>query len=113
MQHSFLLYLIQFDSFHIEFLAALAFLQSAVALGGRMGVVPDNRASGTTAEPAPDCSLLPSSSLAFPQFAILCMFAHLQHTNVCKFSNPYHSFSLLNMDLFCQSKFKIQLWHTA
>lgn len=28
-----------------------------------MGVVPDNAASGTMTEPAPDCSLLPSSSL--------------------------------------------------
>lgn len=63
MQHSFLLYLIQFESFHIEYLAALAFLQAAVALGGRMGVVPDNAAAGTIIEPAPDCSLLPSSSL--------------------------------------------------
>lgn len=63
MQHSFLLYLIQFESFHIEFLAALAFLLSAVALGGRMGVVPDNAASGTITEPAPDCSPLPSSPL--------------------------------------------------
>lgn len=63
MRHSFLLYLIQFESFHIEYLAALAFLLSAVALDGRMGVVPDNAASGTIREPAPDCSLLPSSSL--------------------------------------------------
>lgn len=68
MQHSFVLGLIQFESFLIEYLAAMAFLHSAVALGGRMGVVPDNAASGTITEPAPDCSLPPSSSLLLATF---------------------------------------------
>lgn len=37
----------------------------AVALGGRWGIVPDRAASGAITEQAPDCSLLPSSSLSY------------------------------------------------
>lgn len=94
MQQSFLLHLIHFESFHIEYLAALAFLQPAVALGGRMGVVPDNAASGTITDPAPDCSLLPCCSLLLPTFDHFCMLVYLQHTNVCMLSNSCWPLSL-------------------
>lgn len=55
--------LVHFESFLIEYLAALAFSAVAVALGGLRGIVPDRAASGAITEQAPDCSLLPSSSL--------------------------------------------------
>lgn len=53
---------VHFESFLIEYLAALAFSAVAVALGGLWGIVPDRAASGTITEQAPDCSLLLSSS---------------------------------------------------
>ncbi len=90
-----------FESFHIEYLAALALLQFAVALGGRWGIVPDRAASGAITEQAPDCSLLPSSSLShlFPHLPfIACGPADTQkHTYVRSLTQTV--FSLVVFDL--------------
>lgn len=86
--------LVHFESFLIEYLAALAFSAVAVALGGLWGIVPDRAASGAITEQAPDCSLLPSSSL--PCLSCVCCSRRVneRHTNARTFSavrGVYHS----------------------
>lgn len=54
--------LVHFESFPIEYLAALAFSAVAVALGGLWGIAPDRGASGAITQRVPDCSLLLYSS---------------------------------------------------